>query len=50
MTFVYRNKCIFQLHSSALPELNKDLYIGGTFLYTINKHGAEKILNYIGKN
>jgi uncharacterized protein (TIGR02246 family) len=25
MTFVYRNKCIFQLHSSALPELNKDL-------------------------
>jgi len=26
MTFIYRNKCIFQLHSSALPELNKDLY------------------------
>jgi hypothetical protein len=26
MSFVYRNKCIFQLHSSALPELNKDLY------------------------
>jgi hypothetical protein len=25
MTFLYRNKCIFQLHSSALPELNKDL-------------------------
>jgi|TARA_B110000495_G_C22869110_1_gene506781 hypothetical protein len=26
MTFIYRNKCIFQLHSSALPELNKDLH------------------------
>jgi hypothetical protein len=27
MTFIFRNKCIFQLHSSALPDLNKDLYI-----------------------
>ena len=26
MTFIFRNKCIFQLHSSELPELNKDLY------------------------
>lgn len=26
MTFIFRNKCIFQLHSSGLPELNKDLY------------------------
>ena len=25
MTFVFRDKCIFQLHSSALPELNKSL-------------------------
>jgi hypothetical protein len=25
MTFIFRNKCIFQLHSSALPELNADL-------------------------
>jgi hypothetical protein len=25
MTFIFRNKCIFQLHSSALPELNTDL-------------------------
>ena len=23
MTFLFRNKCIFQLHSSALPEMNK---------------------------
>ena len=25
MTFIYRNKCIMQLHSSALPDLNSDL-------------------------
>jgi len=25
MTFVFRDMCIFQLHSSALPELNKSL-------------------------
>ncbi len=25
MTFLFKNKCIFQLHSSALPELNYDL-------------------------
>jgi hypothetical protein len=26
MTFVFRNNCIFQLHSSALPDLNEDLF------------------------
>ena len=26
MTFVFRNKCIFQLHSSQLPELNEQLH------------------------
>jgi hypothetical protein len=26
MTFVFRDNCIFQLHSSALPTLNKSLY------------------------
>ena len=25
MTFLYRGNCIFQLHSSALPDLNEDL-------------------------
>ena len=25
MTFLYRGNCIFQLHSSALPDLNQDL-------------------------
>jgi hypothetical protein len=25
MTFIYRNRCIFQLHSSGLPELNYEL-------------------------
>ena len=27
MTFIFRNKCIVQLHASELPEFNKDLYI-----------------------
>ena len=27
--------------------LNKDLYIGGTFCYSINKNGARKIVDYI---
>jgi len=26
MTFIFRGKCIFQLHSSALPDINEDLY------------------------
>lgn len=26
MTFVFRNNCIFQLHSSALPDINEDLF------------------------
>ena len=26
MTFTFRDNCIFQLHSSALPEINDDLY------------------------
>ena len=31
MTFVFRNKCIFQLHSSALPDLNQGLLdVSGT--------------------
>jgi len=25
MTFVFRNNCIFQLHSSQLPDVNEDL-------------------------
>jgi GR25 family glycosyltransferase involved in LPS biosynthesis len=30
--------------------LNKNLYIGGTFAYTVNKIGAQKLLAYIEKN
>ncbi len=26
MTFIFRDNCIFQLHSSVLPDLNDDLY------------------------
>lgn len=27
MSFVFRNKCIFQLHSSVIPSLNEELYL-----------------------
>jgi GR25 family glycosyltransferase involved in LPS biosynthesis len=30
--------------------LNKNLYIGGTFAYSINKSGAQKLLRYIEEN
>jgi len=30
--------------------LNKNLYIGGTFAYSINKTGAKKLVDYIEKN
>jgi GR25 family glycosyltransferase involved in LPS biosynthesis len=30
--------------------LNNRLYIGGTFMYSINQTGAKKLLNYIAKN
>ena len=30
--------------------LNKNLYIGGTFAYTINKVGAQKLITYITEN
>jgi len=33
-----------------LEPLNKKLYVGGTFAYSINKKGAEKMLKYIEKN
>ena len=38
--------------SSAIKinELNKDLYMGGTFSYSINKVGAQKLIDYIEKN
>lgn len=31
-------------------ELNKNFYMGGTFLYSINKKGASELLKYIGEN
>lgn len=33
-----------------IEKLNKDLYIGGTFCYSINKQGAFKMLSYINNN
>jgi GR25 family glycosyltransferase involved in LPS biosynthesis len=33
-----------------LVKLNRDLYIGGTFAYSINKAGARKLVDYIKTN
>ena len=33
-----------------IAPLNKSLYIGATFMYSINKIGASKLLNYIEQN
>jgi len=33
-----------------VEHLNLDLYIGGTFAYSINKIGAQKMIDYIEKN
>jgi len=33
-----------------VEKLNHDLYIGGTFAYSINKNGAQKMIDYIEKN
>jgi GR25 family glycosyltransferase involved in LPS biosynthesis len=36
--------------SVSVVPLNKSLYIGGTFGYSINKTGAKKLIDYIGIN
>ena len=38
------------LLTSKVEQLNQDLYIGGTFAYSINKIGAQKMIDYIKKN
>jgi len=47
-----RNYNVYNLvsESVAVAELNKDFYIGGTFMYSINKTGAKKIIDYIDKH
>ena len=47
-----RDYDIYNLVSESVDvkDLNKDLYIGGTFAYSINKVGAKKLLEYIDKN
>jgi len=47
-----RNYDIYNLVSQAVDvkDLNKDLYIGGYFAYSMNKTGAKKLLEYIDKN
>jgi GR25 family glycosyltransferase involved in LPS biosynthesis len=39
-----------QNNSTKIELLNHNLYIGGTFSYSINKNGAKKIIDYIKKN
>ena len=44
-------KHIYEAEATCKIEpLNKDLYIGGTFAYTINKVGAQKLIDYIAQN
>lgn len=47
-----RNYDIYNMvsHQVDVKELNKDIYIGGYFAYSINKVGAKKILDYIDQN
>jgi len=47
-----RNYDVYNIVSESIDivDLNKNLYIGGTFMYSINKIGAKKILDYIDKN
>lgn len=47
-----RNYDIYNMvsHEVDVKELNKDIYIGGYFAYSINKVGAKKILDYIDQN
>lgn len=47
-----RNYDVYNLVSDEVDvtELNKDLYIGGYFAYSINKTGAKKLLEYIDQN
>lgn len=45
-------KYIYDVSSpdTVVKPLNKDLYIGATFGYSINKTGAKKLVNYISEN
>jgi GR25 family glycosyltransferase involved in LPS biosynthesis len=47
-----KNKDIYNQKSDnfTIDDLKNDLYIGGTFAYSINKKGARNILNYIESN
>lgn len=47
-----RNKEIYNSKNNdvKIEQLQKQNYIGGTFMYSINKIGAKKILDYISKN
>ena len=44
---VYNN---LSTSEDAIVPLNKNLYIGGYFMYSINRNGAKKMIDYIDKN
>jgi GR25 family glycosyltransferase involved in LPS biosynthesis len=44
---IYDNE---SLETVKVTPLNKELYIGGTFCYSINKKGARKIVDYVQNN
>ena len=46
----YKNIYNKESNDVIIESLNKDIYIGGTFNYTINKSGAKKLLDYIENN
>ena len=47
-----RNKEIYnsKIDEVKITKLEKQNYIGGTFMYSINKIGAKKLIDYISKN
>lgn len=47
-----RNKEIYnsKIDEVKITKLEKQKYIGGTFMYSINKIGAKKLIDYISKN
>ena len=46
----YKNIYNKESNDVIIESLNKDIYLGGTFNYTINKNGAKKLLDYIENN
>jgi GR25 family glycosyltransferase involved in LPS biosynthesis len=46
----YKNIYDIEKNKVIIEKCNKNIYFGGTFSYTINKHGAQKMIEYINLN